>query len=502
MTLTPFKRVVSIAAIVTAAFLAGILLAGVTHVTPGVSAEQPPAPPAAPAVVSGAGYQFDFASLAARVVPSVVSVYSTDVVQPEELKREMPMNPFEFFFGPQFHQQMEQPNQPMVRQSAGSGFFISSSGELLTNNHVIEDADKIEIKLHDGTTYNVKVEGRDPATDIAVLKVVKPDRTFDFLPLGNSKALRVGEWVMAVGNPLNMDDTVTVGVVSATGRVLGLSDNAFENFIQTDAAINFGNSGGPLVDTQGQVIGINTAINAGGQNLGFAVPINTAEKILPQLRENGKVVRGYLGAEIRDISPDIQKAFNLDSRDGAFVEQVESGHAAAKAGLEHGDAIVAVNGEHVKDPRELIDAVAAEPPGTKVSMDVIRDGKQRELKVTLEERPSSEQVEESSGEAPEDATSARIGVTTRDLSPQVRQGYGVPDQIQGVVITRVDPVSAAADQGLAPGDVITEANGTSITTTDALTQQVKAVAKGGYLRLYMYRPQTDRYFYAVLKLSQ
>jgi serine protease Do len=491
-------RSVSITAIVAVAFLGGVLLASGTHMTAKASAEPPPPP----AVVSQPSHEFDFATLAERVVPSVVSVYSTDIVQPEELRREMPTNPFEFFFGPQFRQHMEQPNQPMVRQSAGSGFFISSSGELLTNNHVIEDADKIEIKLKDGTTYNVKVEGRDPATDLAVLKVVKPDRSFDFLPLGNSKALRVGEWVMAVGNPLNMDDTVTVGVVSATGRVLGLSDNAFENFIQTDAAINFGNSGGPLVNVLGQVIGINTAINAGGQNLGFAVPINTAEKILPQLRENGKVVRGYLGAQIRDISPDIQKAFKLDTRDGAFVEEVEAGHAADKAGLEHGDAIVAVDGEAVKDPRELIDAVAAQPPGSKITMGVIRDGKRVDLKVKLEERPSPEQLEASTSEPSEDTTSAKIGVTARELTAQLRQVYGIPEKVSGIVITRVNPVSPAGEEGLLPGDVITEANGESISTTEALTNEVKAGVHDGYLRLYVYRPQSDRYFYAVLNLSQ
>ncbi len=491
-------RGISIAAIVVIAFLGGVILAGGFHMTAKAAATPPPPPPA---VVSGPSHQFDFATLAERIVPSVVSVYSTDVVQPDELRREMPMNPFEFFFGPEFRQPTQQPDQPLVRRSAGSGFFIDSGGELLTNNHVIDDADKIEIQLHDGTTYNVEVVGRDPATDIAVLRVIKPDRDFPFLALGNSKALRVGEWVIAVGNPLNMDDTVTVGVVSGTGRVLGLADNSFENFIQTDAAINFGNSGGPLVNDLGQVIGINTAINAGGQNLGFAVPINTATRILPQLRENGKVVRGYLGAQIRDISPDIQKAFELDTRDGAFVEEVEPGHAADKAGLEHGDAIVSVDGEAVKNPRELIDSVSARQPGSKVKMGVIRDGNEVELKVKLEERPSSEQLQASSPESSEDTTSARIGVTAREISPQLRQLYGIDDQISGVVITRVDPVSPAGEEGLLPGDVITEANGLSITTTETLTQQVRA-NDNGYLRLYIYRPQFDRYFFAVLNLTE
>jgi serine protease Do len=484
-------------AIVAIAFFGGVLLAGGIHMTGTASAEPPP-----PAVVTGPSHEFDFATLAERVVPSVVSVYSTDIVQPDEMRREMPVNPFEFFFGPEFRQPMEIPNQPMVRQSAGSGFFINENGELLTNNHVIDEADKIQIQLNDGTTYDVKVVGRDPATDIAVLRVAKADRTFPYLPLGDSESLRVGEWVVAVGNPLNMDHTVTVGVVSGTGRVLGLSDNSFENFIQTDAAINFGNSGGPLVNAVGQVIGINTAINAGAQNLGFAVPIDTATRILPQLEKNGTVVRGYLGAQIRAISPDIEKAFKLDSRDGAFVEQVEAGHAADEAGLQHGDAIVAVDGQHVKNPRELIDAVSARPPGSKVTMGVIRDDKPLELEVKLEERPSSEQLQASPGNTSEDTTSAQIGVTARELTAQLRQVYRIGDEVSGVVITRIDPVSPAGEEGLLPGDVITEANGESITTTKALTKQVKAGVDDGYLRLYIYRPQSDRYFYAILNLSR
>jgi len=487
----------SIAAIAVAALLAGMLIAGGAGITQGASAE----PSTSPAAVPGIGQPFDFSVLAERVVPSVVSVYSTDVIQPEEQQRQMPMNPFEFFFGPGFQQRMQQPNEPMVRQSAGSGFFITSDGELLTNNHVVEDADKIQIQLNDQTTYDVEVVGRDPATDVAILRVKDPDRTFPVLPLGDSKALRVGEWVMAVGNPLNMDHTVTVGVVSAKGRVLGVADNAFENFIQTDAAINFGNSGGPLVNIRGEAIGINTAINAGGQNLSFAVPINTAQRILPQLRDNGKVVRGYLGAQIRDISPDIQAAFNLDSRDGAFVEEVEAGHAADKAGLEHGDAIIAVDGEPVRNPRELIDSVSTKPPGTKVRLAVIRDGKRRELEVKLEERPGSGQATAASGESGENGEAAQLGLAVQGLTPQLRQAYGIGENIAGVVITQISPVSIAADAGLAPGDVIIEANGASVATPDELDHQITSVPDGGYLRLYMYRPQARRSFYAILKLA-
>lgn len=498
MSLKQQTRNVSIAVIAVAAILFGFVLAGGTHATQGAAAEQPPAAPA-PAT---AGQPFNFANLAERVVPSVVSVFSTDIVQPDEQRRQMPMDPFEFFFGPNFRGPGGQQNEPMVRQSAGSGFFIASDGELLTNNHVVEDADKIQIQLNDKSTYDVKVVGRDPATDIAVLQVVDPDRKFPTLPLGDSSSLRVGEWVMAVGNPLNMDHTVTVGVVSAKERVLGISDNAFENFIQTDAAINFGNSGGPLVDVNGAAIGINTAINAGGQNLGFAVPINIAKRILPQLREHGSVVRGYLGAQIRDITPEIQQAFDLPNRNGAFVEEVVAGHAAAKAGLEHGDAIVSVDGRNVTSARELIDAVSANPPGAKIKLGVIRNGKPVDLEVKLEERPGNIQAEGSSGESNEDDVASRIGITVRELTPQLRQMYGVDDEISGVVVTGVDPVSPAAEKGLMPGDVVTEANGASVTTPDALIHAVDSVAKGGYLRLYVYRPRADQSFFAILRLPE
>jgi serine protease Do len=491
-------RQLSLIAVALAAALAGALIGGGSHMTQAVAAENQPA------VLSDVDVSrpFDFASLAERVVPSVVSVFSTDVVQPDEQRQEMPMDPFEFFFGPGFRHPMEMPNQPMVRQSAGSGFFIAKEGELLTNNHVVEGADKIQIQLNDRTRYDVEVVGRDPATDIAVLKIVKPDRDYPVLPLGDSEALRVGEWVMAVGNPLNMDHTVTVGVVSAKGRVLGLADNALENFIQTDAAINFGNSGGPLVDISGRAVGINTAINAGGQNLGFAVPISIAERILPQLRESGKVVRGYLGAQIRDVDAEIQKAFRLDSKDGAFVEEVVSGHAADKAGLRHGDTVIAVDGQPVKDARALIDAVSTRPPGTRVNLDVVRDGKPLGLKVKLEERPGTDEVGETGGGEIEDNVGARIGVAVEELTPRLRDVYHARDDVSGLVITRVSPMSPAGEEGLRPGDVITEANGAAVATAEELERQIKDVEQGGYLRLYVYRPQADRFFFAILNLAE
>jgi serine protease Do len=397
----------------------------------------------------------------------------------------------------------DQDQEPMVRRSSGSGFFITATGELLTNNHVIEDADKIEVQLSDGERYEAEVVGRDPATDVALIKISEPDRDFPYLTLGDAERLRVGEWVLAAGNPLNMDHTVTVGVVSAKGRVLGLSDSSFENFIQTDAAINFGNSGGPLVNLRGEVVGINTAINARGQNLGFAVPINIANQILEQLRERGRVVRGYLGIMVGPVEQKTAEAFGLDSRDGAFVQEVLEDHAADKGGVRAGDVVVDIDGSPVVDTRDLIDTVSAMPPDTDVVLGVIRDGRYQKLTVTLEERVrEGEQVEPVRGDADDDEASERVGISVAELDDRARQFYGVEEDVEGVVITRVRPMSPAGEERLMRGDIITEANGRGISAVDDLISEVKRVDEGGYLRLYVYRPRVDRSFFAILELDQ
>ena len=501
------QRLFSLAAIVVAAVLFGMVIAGGLDMTPRAVADRSEsnassAPAAVASTQSGTFAAPDFASLAERVVPSVVSVYSKEIQQPGERGREMPMDPFHFFFGPRGGDQGDQ--EPTVRQSAGSGFFISSSGEVLTNNHVVEGADELEIELDDGTRYQVTVVGRDPATDVALVKVVKPDREFPVLPLGDSSATRVGEWVMAVGNPLNMDHTVTVGVVSAKGRRLGLStDSSFENYIQTDAAINFGNSGGPLVNLRGEAIGMNTAINARGQNLGFAVPSNIAKSVLPQLRERGKVVRGYLGVSVAAVDQKKQEAFGLPNRDGAFVESVLPGHAAEKAGIQKGDVIVSVDGVKVGETRDLIDYVSSKAPDSKVSIVVLRDGKQKTLTATLEQRETEGDTESEQGQQEGIGDAAeRVGISVMELTPRLREMYRVGDDISGVLITQVKAVSAAADEGLLRGDVITEAGGEPVHTPEQLFAQINKVVKGEYLKLYVYRPRADSSFFALLKLDK
>ncbi len=488
--------VISLTAVVVAAVVFGMILSGGMDLTRTAGADRPEAiEQSNPATVNFLAP--DFVGLADRVIPSVVSVR---VIEFRSVREESPMNQFHPFF---FRPQPEEQEETIPRRSEGSGFFITATGEILTNNHVVEDADKIEVELNDGSTYQAEVIGTDPATDLALIKVKKGDEQFPHLILGDSDALRVGEWVMAVGNPFDMDHTVTVGVVSAKGRALGLSDPSFENYIQTDAAINFGNSGGPLVNLRGEVVGINTAINARGQNLGFAIPINLANRVVPQLRENGRVVRGWLGVRIGAIDRKTQQAFGLDSDQGALVVSVTEGSPAEDAGLTHGDVIVGVDGKEIADTRALIDGISAMAPGTTVTLDIIRDGKKEKISVELGERDA-----DATAAAPQhgendaaDVVSERVGITVTTIDERTRRMYGIDEGVSGVLVTRVRPDSPAGIEGLMRGDVILEAGGRSVTRPGELLDEVKKVEKGGYLRLYVLRPRAGQSFFAILELD-
>ncbi len=492
------RRILSFGAVAAAGVTLGAVLTGGLGVTPPSQAQRAEAPLPAAAAASARIEYPDFAALADRIVPSVISVFTTDIVSGQELRRfHRNMEPFEFFFGPNIAPRDDAPRR---RVGAGSGFFISADGLALTNNHVIEGADKIEVQLaSDDRRLKATIVGRDPATDIALIKV--EGGSFAPLPLGDSDALRVGEWVMAVGNPLNMDHTVTVGVVSAKGRSLGLSEvtASFENFIQTDAAINLGNSGGPLVNLRGEVVGINTAINAAGQNMGFAVPVAVARQILPQLQSSGRVVRGYLGVRIQNIDEKTQKAFGLPSRDGAFVQDVEKGGPAEKAGLKAGDTIVAVNGEKITETRQLISRVSSMPPEAKVKIEALRDGKSKSFTVALAERttgsvPSNQDVEAAASPA------GKLGLEIADLTPRIRRSFELSPDASGVVVTNVDPLSSAAEAGMRRGDLITEVNGRAVEGVADFAAAVKGVASGDYVRMYLYRPQFDRGSYVIVEM--
>jgi len=318
-----------------------------------------------------------------------------------------------------------------------------------------------------------------------VLKI-DAGRSLPFLKLGDSERLRVGDYVMVVGNPLNLDHTVTVGVVSAKHRTIGINDASFENFIQTDAAINRGNSGGPMVDLAGQVVGIASAMNWGAENIGFAVPVNTLKSVYDDLRDRGRVRRGYLGIKIRALSWEEAQAFGLASTDGALVESVDESTPAAKAGLAHGDVIVGVDGRAVKESRDLIDYVSGVGPDKAVDLEVIRNGKRMSLSVRLAERPSSD---EQAQQEPGGGSSGIdwLGIDYQDLNAGTRQNFGLPSSVSGVVVTDVKPSSPLYDQGVAPGDVITEVNGQTVADSKQLEGAISKVRSKQFLRLYVVR---------------
>jgi len=473
----------AVMAVGVAGFAAGVVFTGGSNLSSSTQAQTAPA-----ASVSSPRTFPDFASLAERVMPAVLAVTTEDVISPRDLRRMHPdMDPFEFFFGPR-----ALPKQKAF--GAGSAFFISADGLALTNNHVVAGAEKIFVFTDDRTRFEAKVVGRDPATDLALIKV-QGKGPFAFLPLGDSDALRVGEWVMAVGNPLGIGQTVTVGVVSGKGRTLNLSRTtmSFENFIQTDAAINRGNSGGPLINLKGEVVGINTAMNAGAENMGFAVPVNTAKTILPQLKEKGKVVRGYLGVNITDVTAEHQEAFNLPSREGALVHDVMEGSPAEKAGLKHGDVIVGINGKPIKSQRELIDTVSSMPPGTKVELEIIREGKHKTLTATLAERKGEgEDEEEGESETPQEAA-ARLGLDVTDLNARLRRQFDIPNSVDGVLVQDVEDLSVADEAGIMPGDVILEVNGQAVDSVDEFNQKLEKLRSGQAVRLYLYRQGSKRF---------
>ena len=519
---TRTKKYVSVAVVMAAAVF-GMVLAGSLGLTPGTFAE--PKPPAVTAQHAGArtGVMLpNFADIAEQVMPAVVSITTTEIVKGPAMRRYHGggQDPFEFFFGPQG------PNSPRMRPSpqdegdddederqqkaGGTGFIIDPEGYIITNNHVVEDASKIEVKLFDKVVYKGKVVGRDAATDLALVKI-DAGKNLPYLEMGDSTKVRVGEWVMAIGDPLHFDKTVTVGVVSAKGRALGFSEESrsFENFIQTDAAINFGNSGGPLLNVDGQVIGINTAISRMAQNIGFAVPVDIAKRVIPQLRSHGKVTRGFLGVKIRNVDTDIQKAFGLSEMRGAFVESVEAGKPADRAGVQHGDVILMVDDVKVEETRDVIDYVSGKEPGSKVRLVVNRNGKEKTLTASLEERLSvaedkdgdEDETEPENGDAGQ--VKQKIGISVRELSSGLRQQYQVDSGSEGVLITKVREVSPAADAGLSEGDVIVEVNGNPVKTISAFQAEMKKSANAAFVRIYYKRfvPQKGSYF-AIVRMKE
>jgi len=390
----------------------------------------------------------NFSDLAEKVRPGVVNIQVVKTVKNAGYGVPFPFRtPFGDFFGP-FSD--ENPHRIPEQQGVGSGFVISSDGYILTNNHVINDATQIKIKLSDGKEYDAKVVGRDPKTDLALLKAERASNLRP-LQLGDSDSLKVGNWVVAIGSPFGLEQTVTAGIVSAKGRVIG--SGPYDNFIQTDASINPGNSGGPLLNTEGRVVGINTAIfsqSGGNVGIGFAIPVNMAKEIVPQLEENGHVTRGWLGVGIQKITPELAKSFGLKDEKGALVSQVVKGGPADKAGIETGDVIVEFDGKKVSDMNDLPRVVASTPVGKTVAVKVLRGGNWVDREVKIAEMEQKEEVANVSTRKP-------LGMTVQNITPQIAKGLGLKSEA-GVVVASVVPGSPAAEADIRSGDVIQQVN--------------------------------------------
>lgn len=400
-----------------------------------------------------------FAAVVKRVAPSVVTVYSSRTIREQPFWAPFFDDPiWRRFFGEPPGRGRRAPLERKAR-GLGSGVIVSEDGFILTNNHVVEGADELKVRLADGKTeYTATIVGTDPQTDIAVLKVEA--RKLPAITITDSDNLEVGDVVLAIGNPFGVGQTVTMGIVSATGRGgLGITD--YEDFIQTDAAINMGNSGGALVDAEGRLVGINTAIlSRTGGNLGvsFAVPVNMARNVMERLLSDGKIRRGYLGVFIQPLTPDLAKAFSTPDQSGALVSGVSADSPAAKVGLKEGDVIVEFNGKKVEDNRQLRLMVAQCAPGTKASLKVIRDGKPRLFSVTLDALPADQAGGTPAESQDKQELDALDGVEVADLDARSRRQFDIPAHIRGALVTNVAPDSNAAEAGLREGDVILEIN--------------------------------------------
>lgn len=467
-------------------FRSSVLLASVAALSIGIAA---PASSQAPRLVAPAAAAEDgryvIANLVERVSPAVVSV---------RVEREIEVNQvpsqFEEFFNFRFGQpdgrgpdgERDDPFGDGSRraQAEGSGFFIDTDGHIVTNNHVVADADSVSVQLANGDEVEAEIVGTDPLTDLAVLKV-KADKKQPYVEFAEGVNLRVGERVVAVGNPFGLGGTVTSGIVSAIGGQN--RENQYLDFIQIDAPINRGNSGGPTFDLDGRVIGVNTAIfspNGGSVGIGFAIPAKVASDTVAQLIENGSVTRGWLGIGLQEVTTELAAALQLKSRDGVLVNNVLEGEPAAKAGLRDGDVIVEIAGTKIRNPNDLSRRVANYSPGEKIRVKLLRDGKEKTVNVTLGARDDNDRVASVDEPANDnDVLSDDIGVRVSQLDDGLRQQFRVPDDVDGVIVTRVRPGSPAEDAGLRPGAVILEVDGQNIRSSNQLSDKITDAKEAG-----------------------
>ena len=409
-----------------------------------------------------------FSSVVKGVRPAVVHISVESTVNAGQNMEQFFNHPFfERFFGPEFQHPDSQPRKRQ-QYGAGSGFIISKDGHILTNNHVVENAEKITVTLSDNQKVDAELIGTDPQSDVALIKINVSD-PLPTIPLGDSEALEVGEWVIAIGNPFGLNQTVTVGIVSAKGRSrVGI--NEYENFIQTDAAINPGNSGGPLLNIYGEVVGINSALysrTGGYMGIGFAIPINMVKSIEDQLQKHGKVTRGWLGVAIQDVDENLAESFGLEKAEGILVSETQSDSPADKAGIKQGDVLLSLNDISLKDVADLRNRVALTIPGTEVTINLIRDGKPLDLDVKIGEQPAD------FGKVAQQKTTNNslgdFGLTVQDLTKDLAEQLGYEDR-EGVIVSEVSPGSSAEQSGLKTGMLIEEVNKLRITSVADLQQ--------------------------------
>jgi len=446
-----------------------------------------------------------FTGVAEKASPAVVGLKADRVITREyPLSRERPfddqLDPFSDDFFDRFFYRFRSPQERSPRRKykqtrpvQGSGFIISSDGYILTSNHLVEDAEKVEVELSDERKFTAEIMGTDPETDLALVKIDAED--LPYLELADSDQLEIGEWVLAIGNPFGLSRTVTAGIVSAKSRSdVGLT--TYEDFIQTDAAINFGNSGGPLINLDGQAVGINTAIVGSGGNIGigFAVPINMVKAILSQLKEGKEINRGFLGVDIQDLTPELSEYFGLKNTKGVLIPNVREGSAAEKAGLKPADIILEFNGKPVESATELQNSVAMLEPGREVKIVLFRDGKKQTITAELDKRPP---LSELLGKG-EPKTLEELGFTVQDLTADLAERHGFEGQ-SGVIVTSVEPDSAVAQNGIAAGVLIKEVNAKKITNTKEFNMQItKAKDKGSALLKVMRERHT---FFVLLRFT-
>jgi serine protease Do len=453
----------------------GLASAGVwsaTPVAPKTLEAAVPVPVTASAPTAGPALH-GYADVVAKVTPAVVTIRTEAKASPRytQLPEGMPD-----IFGDLFGQRAPRGGRPgpaPMQRGLGSGVIVSQDGYILTNNHVIDNATTINVELSDRRVVEGKLIGADPASDLAVVKIDSKD--LPVLPIGDSNAMRVGDVVLAVGNPLGIGQTVTMGILSAKGRSTGLGDGSYEDFLQTDAPINHGNSGGALVNTTGELIGINSQImspSGGNIGIGFAVPSNMAKNVMDQLVAHGRVHRGLLGVTVQSVTNDLAAGLGLNKAEGAIVSGVTAGGAAEKAGIKQGDVILSYQGRAVIDTNSFRNEIAATRPGTTITLNVLRDGKPREVKATLSENaPTNDGAR---GDEGEERGSAKFGMTVEPLTPEIARQLRLDRNATGVVITGVDPSGAAASAGLREGDVIQQINGKAVTSTDEVRGALNA----------------------------